>query len=52
MEPSAGVDAASRSTEADLDALRGLSEPMPMSEVEDVYLPLSRLLNLRIRGDA
>jgi type I pantothenate kinase len=35
-------------TEADLDALRGLNEPMPMSEVEDVYLPLSRLLNLRI----
>ena len=34
--------------EADLAALRGLGEPMPMLEVEEVYLPLSRLLNLRI----
>src|SRR5262245_55349045 len=25
-----------------------MNEPMPMREVEDVYLPLSRLLNLRI----
>ncbi len=35
-------------TEADLAQLRGLDEPMPMDEVEAVYLPLSRLLNLRI----
>ncbi len=35
-------------TEADLAQLRGLDEPMPMHEVEEVYLPLSRLLNLRI----
>jgi type I pantothenate kinase len=35
-------------TETDLAALRGMGEPMPISEVEDVYLPLSRLLNLRI----
>ncbi len=35
-------------TEDDLAALRGLNEPMPIREVEDVYLPLSRLLNLRI----
>jgi type I pantothenate kinase len=34
--------------EDDLAALRGLGEPMPMREVEDVYLPLSRLLNLRV----
>ncbi len=34
--------------EADLAALRGLDEPMPMREVEEVYLPLSRLLNLRV----
>jgi type I pantothenate kinase len=34
--------------EKDVDALRGLEEPMPMREVEDVYLPLSRLLNLRV----
>ena len=35
-------------TEADLAQLRGLDEPMPMQEVEEVYLPLSRLLNLRV----
>ena len=35
-------------TEPDLAALRGLGEPMPMVEVEEVYLPLSRLLNLRV----
>ncbi len=35
-------------TEDDLAALRGLGEPMPMREVEEVYLPLSRLLNLRV----
>jgi type I pantothenate kinase len=34
--------------EKDVDALRGLEEPMPMREVEEVYLPLSRLLNLRV----
>src|SRR6478736_8814919 len=34
--------------EDDLAALRGLNEPMPIAEVEDVYLPLSRLLNLRV----
>jgi type I pantothenate kinase len=33
--------------ESDIDALRGLNEPFEMSEVEDVYLPLTRLLNLR-----
>ena len=35
-------------SEADLAALRGLNEPMPLSEVEDVYLAMSRLLNLRV----
>jgi type I pantothenate kinase len=35
-------------TEDDLAALRGLDEPMPIREVEEVYLPLSRLLNLRV----
>src|SRR5438067_7360827 len=34
--------------EKDLAALRGLGEPRPMLEVEEVYLPLSRLLNLRV----
>ena len=35
-------------TEADLAQLRGREEPMPIREVEEVYLPLSRLLNLRV----
>jgi type I pantothenate kinase len=34
-------------TEADVEALRGQNEPFELSEVEDVYLPLTRLLNLR-----
>jgi type I pantothenate kinase len=34
-------------TESDVDALRGLNEPVELTEVEDVYLPLTRLLNLR-----
>ncbi|MHA1525221.1 MAG: type I pantothenate kinase [Alphaproteobacteria bacterium] len=33
-------------TEADLADLRGLNEPMSMRDVEEIYLPLSRLLNL------
>ncbi|MDZ4828264.1 MAG: type I pantothenate kinase [Actinomycetota bacterium] len=33
--------------EADLEALRGTNEPVELAEVEEVYLPLSRLLNLR-----
>lgn len=40
-------------TAADLSALRGLSVPLVMEEVEDVYLPLTRLLNLYFRaGDS
>src|SRR5262245_25067850 len=35
-------------TERDLQRLRGLGEPMGMDEVEEVYLPLSRLLNLHV----
>lgn len=35
-------------TDTDLDDLRGLNEPVELDEVEDVYLPLSRLLNLRV----
>ena len=31
---------------ADLDELRGLNEHLDLEEVEAVYLPLSRLLNL------
>jgi type I pantothenate kinase len=35
-------------TEAELAALRGLNEDVSLDEVSDVYLPLSRLLNLRV----
>ena len=34
--------------DADLDELRGVGEHMPLSEVTEVYLPLSRLLNLSV----
>jgi type I pantothenate kinase len=36
--------------EDDLAALRGLNEPMPLDEVVEVYLPLSRLLDLRVQA--
>lgn len=35
-------------TDADLARLRGLGEAIDLSEVEEVYLPLSRLLNLQV----
>jgi type I pantothenate kinase len=35
-------------SEADLTELRGLNEQLSMREVEEVYLPLSRLLNLHV----
>lgn len=35
-------------SEAELDTLRGLNDPVSINEVADVYLPLSRLLNLHI----
>lgn len=34
-------------TEADLTALRGINESLSLKEIEEVYLPLTRLLNLR-----
>ncbi|MBL9102550.1 MAG: type I pantothenate kinase [Myxococcales bacterium] len=34
-------------TEADLTALRGINESLSLQEIEEVYLPLTRLLNLR-----
>jgi type I pantothenate kinase len=37
-------------TEGDLDALRGLNERLSMDEVVQIYLPLSRLLNLHVRA--
>lgn len=35
-------------TEAEIEDLRGLNEPMSLDEVEQIYLPLSRLLNLYV----
>jgi type I pantothenate kinase len=35
-------------TDAELDQLRGLGEPISLDEVADIYLPLSRLINLRV----
>src|SRR5437868_9117300 len=38
-------------TPGELDALRGLRDPIDITEVEEVYLPLSRLLNLFFQSD-
>jgi type I pantothenate kinase len=38
-------------TPDELDKLRGLRDPIDIGEVEDVYLPLSRLLNLFATAD-
>ncbi|HXA59077.1 MAG TPA: type I pantothenate kinase [Streptosporangiaceae bacterium] len=38
-------------TPGELNALRGLREPLEIAEVEDVYLPLSRLLGLFASAD-
>ena len=35
-------------SESDLERLRGLNEPVSVPEVVDIYLPLSRLLNLHV----
>ena len=35
-----------------LDAVRGLTDPIQLSEVEDIYLPLSRLLRLYFEASA
>ena len=35
-------------SESDLKRLRGLNDPVSVKEVVDIYLPLSRLLNLRV----
>ncbi|MCX7523248.1 type I pantothenate kinase [Microbacterium sp. STN6] len=37
-------------TETELVQLRGLGDPLDMREVTEVYLPLSRLLNLYVSG--
>jgi type I pantothenate kinase len=35
-------------TDTELDNLRGLGEPISLDEVADIYLPLSRLVNLQV----
>src|SRR5579864_7222246 len=35
-------------SETDLESLRGINEALSMDEVVDIYLPLSRLLNLYV----
>jgi type I pantothenate kinase len=39
-------------TAGELDDLRGLADPIRLTEVEDVYLPLSRLLRLYYQASA
>ena len=45
-----GFGATLNLTENEIIELRGLNEPMSLDEVRDVYLPISRLLNLYISG--
>ena len=45
-----GFGATLNLTENEIIELRGLNEPMSIDEVRDVYLPISRLLNLYISG--
>ena len=35
-------------TEPELEKLRGVNEPMPVEEVAEIFLPLSRLINLHV----
>jgi type I pantothenate kinase len=42
------ADTAMTLTQADLDELRGLNDRIDLAEVEAIYLPLSRLLNLYV----
>ncbi|KAA2257107.1 type I pantothenate kinase [Solihabitans fulvus] len=37
-------------TDTDLRRLRGLGEPISLDEVADIYLPLSRLINLQVQA--
>lgn len=37
-----------RLSDADLERLRGINQQVPLDEVSDAYLPLSRLLNLHV----
>ncbi|MER6171219.1 type I pantothenate kinase [Streptosporangium sp. NPDC001681] len=37
-------------TESELEELRGVDDPIDLTEVTDIYLPLTRLLNLHFTG--
>ncbi|HJV44884.1 MAG TPA: type I pantothenate kinase [Bacillota bacterium] len=37
-------------TEDDLEKIKGLNEPVSIPEVEDIYLPLTRLINLSVES--
>jgi type I pantothenate kinase len=37
-------------TESDVEHLRGLGDPLDLQDVAEVYVPLSRLLNLYVQG--
>ncbi|MBL6080139.1 type I pantothenate kinase [Belnapia sp. T18] len=37
-------------TRADIAALKGLNETVSLADVQEIYLPLSRLLNLQVRA--
>ncbi|MGH8775574.1 MAG: type I pantothenate kinase [Jiangellaceae bacterium] len=39
-------------TAAELDAVRGLGDEVDLGEVRDIYLPMSRLLNLHVQATA
>jgi len=39
-------------TDADVERLRGLGDPIDLAEVDDVFRPLSRLLNLYVAASA
>ena len=44
------ADTAMTLSEADVEALRGISTALSIEEVEEVYLPLSRLVNLHVEA--
>ena len=37
-------------TEAEAEALSGIGENLDLKEVEDIYLPVSRLIHLQVRA--
>jgi len=43
-------DTSLRLSKKDIEALRGINEYLDIAEVEEIYLPLSRLLNLHIQA--